>query len=455
MSKSVGLRTKLIGGLLLIITAVMLIITYINIQNQIRNRINELTEEAKSLARVFGLNYAKPLLTGTKLDSEDRVSTRLWRESSSKVVFLKAYSVNGKIIHQTPEKIPNYLGDVPRIQVREIRRVLQSDRSYLSRWDREKNLYDVLVPIRYHGTNFGVVRLGIDTLDVKQTRMNIIVQNLQITALFWAGAALLGLIFTIRLVRPIENLVETAQQLGGGDLDARSEVHTGDEIEELGDHFNDMAKQIQKRVQQQKKSLDQLESIQRVGTMLNETGDPDVFFPVLDEAMQTLYDIEQFIPLIQEGEIYKTPYTRPEMDSPLYLPKDSSVIEQMNREPEPFQVEPGEDWPEELRDVNWAYPLKVSYYLNGVLLMKLGREPSERELSWMKIWGTQVSQAVRSIVLNDKMNTYRKQPHELIEDELTRLFNEDNDTFGRITIDNFYGDLSEKGLFYGDDFYEQ
>jgi PAS domain S-box-containing protein len=49
------------------------------------------------------------------------------------------------------------------------------------------------------------------------------------------------------LVRPFLRLNEAARALGGGDLARRVDIRTGDEIERLGDSFNEMAAQIQER----------------------------------------------------------------------------------------------------------------------------------------------------------------------------------------------------------------
>lgn len=58
-------------------------------------------------------------------------------------------------------------------------------------------------------------------------------------------AVLLAIIFTRRMVGPINALRTGAERIGAGDLGHRIDVRTGDELEALADQFNDMAGRLQ------------------------------------------------------------------------------------------------------------------------------------------------------------------------------------------------------------------
>jgi signal transduction histidine kinase len=63
-----------------------------------------------------------------------------------------------------------------------------------------------------------------------------------ILLLIGLGVALLASFFVARrVVRPLETLRQRVEQIGRGDLNARLEIKTGDEIEILADEFNKMA----------------------------------------------------------------------------------------------------------------------------------------------------------------------------------------------------------------------
>jgi class 3 adenylate cyclase len=57
-------------------------------------------------------------------------------------------------------------------------------------------------------------------------------------------AALIGALLGARTVRPVQTLVRLAQAYGRRELDAKSTVRTGDELEQLGDAMTDMAGHI-------------------------------------------------------------------------------------------------------------------------------------------------------------------------------------------------------------------
>lgn len=72
-----------------------------------------------------------------------------------------------------------------------------------------------------------------------------------------AGLVALGLavlvfyLITNRIIlSPVRDLRETAEQVRSGRLDVRSDIHTGDEFEELAETFNDMLKNVQTSEQQ-------------------------------------------------------------------------------------------------------------------------------------------------------------------------------------------------------------
>ncbi|KRE14584.1 hypothetical protein ASE66_14600 [Bosea sp. Root483D1] len=68
-----------------------------------------------------------------------------------------------------------------------------------------------------------------------------ILRSLMLLLLTLLVTVLAGIILSRKLVAPIKTLGEGAARIGRGDLDARIEIHTGDELQELGEQFNVMA----------------------------------------------------------------------------------------------------------------------------------------------------------------------------------------------------------------------
>ncbi len=71
-----------------------------------------------------------------------------------------------------------------------------------------------------------------------------ILRSLALLLLTLLVAVLAGIILSRRLVAPIKVLDEGAARIGRGELDARIAIHTGDELQELGEQFNVMAERL-------------------------------------------------------------------------------------------------------------------------------------------------------------------------------------------------------------------
>jgi len=97
-------------------------------------------------------------------------------------------------------------------------------------------------------------------------------------------AVLASLLIGRRVLRPVEVLRQGAARLGGGDLDHRLEIRTGDEFEALAAEFNSMAAQLQEshstleqriaeRTRELARSVEELKALGEVGRAVSSTLD--------------------------------------------------------------------------------------------------------------------------------------------------------------------------------------
>ena len=82
------------------------------------------------------------------------------------------------------------------------------------------------------------------------------------------------------ILRPIEQLTRTARALGAGDLTARSRLHRGDEIGELGTRLDEMAERVQTLLASEKELLANVAHelrtpLARIGVALDIAGEGD------------------------------------------------------------------------------------------------------------------------------------------------------------------------------------
>ena len=117
-----------------------------------------------------------------------------------------------------------------------------------------------------------------------------------------AAAILLAIIRSRKVTQPVMQLATAANQLAEGNFDAKVEIHTGDELENLGTVFNGMRSRLKER-ELMKQSLELAKEIQQ-----QLLPDSAPICPNFDLAAQNLYcdetggDYFDFIELKHSGE---------------------------------------------------------------------------------------------------------------------------------------------------------
>jgi PAS domain S-box-containing protein len=107
-------------------------------------------------------------------------------------------------------------------------------------------LLDISVPVYIKGSEekWGTVRIGLSLEkmlgQISKTRLNLLLLGFFGLLLGTGGSILLAR----RISRPISRLVETTVSAAAGNLEQTIDIHTGDEIEELGRNFDHMIRQI-------------------------------------------------------------------------------------------------------------------------------------------------------------------------------------------------------------------
>jgi signal transduction histidine kinase len=104
-----------------------------------------------------------------------------------------------------------------------------------------RRVFQYSFPFDYSAIPWGWIHIGLslDAYDASVRRTYVSTAGL--TFLCGALSPLVGLLFARRLVRPIRILHAAVEKLAQGNLHARAEVHSNDEIEQLAQAFNGMA----------------------------------------------------------------------------------------------------------------------------------------------------------------------------------------------------------------------
>ena len=175
---------------------------------------------------------------------------------------LSAYSQSSaNFTFRTTSLKPKNIANAPTTFEQEALRELEKGKKEVSGVviEENKRIFHYMVPLytteeclKCHakdGYKLGDIRGGLIVnlpydqvfISLMQTRLIFIIGEI-IT--FTVVISLLYLFFFQRVLKPLEQLKKTAYELGHSGLSARAEIYTGDEFEEVGNTFNDMAERL-------------------------------------------------------------------------------------------------------------------------------------------------------------------------------------------------------------------
>ena len=147
----------------------------------------------------------------------------------------------------------------------------------------KRRVFQYAFPFDYSGIPWGWIHIGL-SLDSYDESVRRLYQSTGALAIVCGALSLLiSLLFAARLVRPIQILHAAVERVTKGDLRARAEVASHDEIEKLAEAFNDMAHTILGRNQM-------LESVSFAAKQFLSDGDRDeIFARVLERVGQAAH----------------------------------------------------------------------------------------------------------------------------------------------------------------------
>jgi PAS domain S-box-containing protein len=131
-----------------------------------------------------------------------------------------------------------------------------------------RRVFQYALPFDYSGIQWGWIHIGLSLEAYDQSVRRTYRSTGALTVLCGVLSLLISLVYAARLVRPIRILHAAVEKVARGDLHARAEVRSGDEIERLAEAFNGMAQTILGRNQI-------LESVSFAAKQFLSAADPD------------------------------------------------------------------------------------------------------------------------------------------------------------------------------------
>ncbi|NOU36096.1 MAG: HAMP domain-containing protein [Kiritimatiellaceae bacterium] len=217
----------------------------------------QVAENLESLA-LFSAEQVRDRLDANNLDYLNDTAVKLGAKSSARVTLILPDGTVAGESAKSREQMENHR-DRPEVKTAiEEGRTGQSTR--FSSSVRKSMLY-VAVPVYRDNTLVGVVRMAMPLL-----RMNEVLSGIE-RSLLWGCivvlllAALLSLFVSRRISKPLENIRQGAERFAAGDFSYRLRVLGSAEVGALAETMNQMAEQLEERLQTVSNERNQREAV--------------------------------------------------------------------------------------------------------------------------------------------------------------------------------------------------
>ena len=257
--RSIRLQTRLIlYSTLLILLLMTLIILLVE-----KRQSDTIQEEAKkrgiAIARHLAAVSTNALLTYNYVVLEQNAERVALEED---IVYVIIHDKENKVAvySEHDEKQGTVLTDEVSQKALMAKEPLIQSTSY---GEKKGRILDISIPvyIKESEDKWGTIRIGLSLErmygQILRTRFNLL-----LLGLFAIVLGILGSIFFAkRITRPISQLVETTVSAAQGNLEQVIDIHTRDEIEELGKNFNHMIEQIHRHQNELEDRLREITSL--------------------------------------------------------------------------------------------------------------------------------------------------------------------------------------------------
>jgi PAS domain S-box-containing protein len=122
----------------------------------------------------------------------------------------------------------------------------QAKNMFLATKVAPEEVYHYTHPFQYSGIDWGWIHIGLSLKKFQNDVRSMYFRTIALALLCITAGIFVALLFARKLIKPIIILDETTQRVANGDLTAKTEIRTGDELERLGNSFNLMTETLRK-----------------------------------------------------------------------------------------------------------------------------------------------------------------------------------------------------------------
>jgi len=246
-------RFKLHVRVGIIISALSLLLIFAFTSIQLNNHLERLTEYNKYRARLSTIivkTTLEMLVGGVHGDEGPSGILDAAIDSFSKegvVEKISILSINGKVV-ATNDPIMKEFGESSQdIETySNLSRTTGQESWFYSTVNDKTKVIDIYIPLTAENIKKYIVKLSFSIGNISQAIVDIMVPIVLTVIAVIIGNLVLGFILLKTVVWPIELLNTATKEIASGNLDLKVSIETNDEIQELGDTFNEMTAALRK-----------------------------------------------------------------------------------------------------------------------------------------------------------------------------------------------------------------
>ena len=246
-------KMRLQFKIVLLITGLSLLFIFVFTSIQLRNHIDKLNAYNKYRAKVGTIIIKTTLeLLLKDVQGEEALKGMFEAaiESFSKEEVAEKISIlamNGDVMATNDQLVREFgetRGDIETYC--RLSKEAGKDAWFYSAMNDKTKMLDIYIPIEIGPASKYIVKLSFSIANIEKAMKDILIPIILTVVIVIIGNLFLGFMLMNTVVRPIRMLNYATKDIAAGNLDLAVNINTHDEIQELGDTFNDMTKALRK-----------------------------------------------------------------------------------------------------------------------------------------------------------------------------------------------------------------
>lgn len=277
----ISLRYKFAFPVLLLVTLLLLLLFRTTFRTVRSLTLEHAENRLQTVAEVFAETVKVPLI----LKNQQVLLAHIeWLSSRPDVQEVRVEDAEGTLVSKGRNQNQTVYASITQKEK-------ENERNFLGVKKKGQDTYLVAVPIRAHERRLGRVVIVFNQQGFEKELRDIFEQRLMVAFIMAFFLALLIGGVTWLAIRPLFTLKRTAQQILAGDLSARAHVDSYDEIQDVGEAFNEMVSRLATSLDHLRARTEALEESEEKYRLIVENSS-DIIFTFTPEGEISLLNRE-------------------------------------------------------------------------------------------------------------------------------------------------------------------